>query len=281
MKVVAFAFLFANLALFGWLYTHPQQPQAGVIRAPQLPASVEPLVLLRERPRIADAAAEMPVPEPAARTPAAVIQAPSPDQTELTQETLPTTPGLPSQAQMSEAAAPPLTLPPAVAVAEAPAAPPSAPVVQPERLCQTVGPFPERADADTFVAELTALGREAALRTAQVEQPSGYWVYLPSMPRAEARRIIDDLATKGVKDYFLGRQNFISLGVFSDKRSAESRMSDISALGYAPRLEPRFLTREVFWIDLEETASSRIGEAQWDALLKNRAHLRRQSVACE
>ncbi len=280
MKLVAFVLLFANLALFGWLYTHPQQPQADVIRAPQLPASVEPLVLLRERPKTAGAAAEMPLPAPAERMPAAVIQTPSSDQAELPQGSLPATPDLPSQAQLSEAAAA-LTQAPADAAAEAPAGPPSAPVVQPERLCQTVGPFPERAEADAFVAELSALGREAALRTAQVEQPSGYWVYLPSMPRAEARRIIDDLAAKGVKDYFLGRQNFISLGVFTDKRSAESRVRDISALGYTPRLEPRFLTREVFWIDLEETASARIDDARWIELLNNRTNLRRQSVACE
>lgn len=276
MKVAALALLLANLILYGWLYTHPQQPSVGVIRTTQLPASVEPLMLLRERAQKAESEHEpLPVRMQAGPMAEPGVQQPSPDSIDTAQNAIPARSEMPSQpidAESSPVAASDMA---PVGASETAPTPPS------ERLCQTIGPFPVRAEADTLAETLTALGREPAIRTSQVEQPSGYWVYLPSMPRAEARRIIDDLAAKGVKDYFLGRQNFISLGVFSDKRSADMRMQDITSLGYAPRLEPRFHTREVFWIDLEEPSSERIDDAQWAELLKNRPELRRQPVACE
>lgn len=282
MKSVALVLLLANLALFGWLYTHPQQQQADAGRATSQPASVEPLVLLRERTKSVvpgHAIPSRPVQAPAAPIPEAGVLVQAPEQFGTAQDAMPAAP------ESTNQAAPPgaqdMTQQPAVAPAASSNAAEHVSEPVPVRLCQTIGPFPVRAEVDAFLDELTALGRAAAIRVAQIEQPSGYWVYLPSMPQAEAERTIVDLEAKGVNDYFLGRQNFISLGVFTDKRSAETRVRDITALGYAPHLEPRFLTREVFWIDLEEDSSQRLDELHWDELLTNRPALRRQTVACE
>lgn len=280
MKVAALALLLANLVLLGWVYTHPQQQPSGAIHATPYAASVEPLVLLRERPKTAESISETPPVEAQAEPiPEAVIPQPTSDQIGTAQVAIPAVPESPGETLTPETAD---AVPqPAATSATAPASSEPAPAPPTERLCQAIGPFPERAQAEEFMGALAASGRELAIRAAQIEQPSGYWVYLPSMPRDEAERTIDDLAAKGVKDYFLGRQNFISLGVFSDKRSAETRVRDITVLGYAPRLEPRFLTREVFWIDLEESSPGRIEDAQWQELLGRRPELRRQTVACE
>ena len=278
MKAAALALMLANLVVFGWLYTHPQQP-GGVIHATPLPATVEPLVLLRERTKAVETERETPSAQKQTEPViAAAVQEPISGQVDTPQEPAPIPSETTTPVQAPEAAGdgPQLETPASDSMAEAPPAEPAL-----ERICQTIGPFPTATQADAFVSKLTAVDREPAIRAARIEQPSGYWVYLPTMPRPEARSIIDDLAAKGVKDYFLGRQNFISLGVFSDKRSAEMRMREITALGYAPRLEPRFLTREVFWVDLEEPASQRLEAARWDDLLKDHPDLRRQSVACE
>lgn len=283
MKAVTVALLLTNLLLFGWLYSNPQSHRPDVVNQTEgFPASVEPLVLLRERTK--DAASqtekdadstkqEQPPESPApqatneqveiASAPAApAVQAPDPSQAADSAEGSEAIPGT----RVSDVTPTPTGL-----TSEA----------APERFCQTIGPFPSRNRADEFVSELAGSGRETAVRASQIEQPSGFWVYLPAMPVGDARRIIDDLSAKGVKDYFLGRQNFISLGVFSDKSSAETRVSEISALGYTPRLEPRYLTREVFWVDLEERVPQIIEEPQWSELLKDLVDIRRQPVACE
>lgn len=282
MKAVTVALLLANLLLFGWLYSHPQTQRPGIVnQSTGFPPSVEPLVLLRERTKTAALATgndtgstvrEQPLESPAPQaaneradlesSPAvAAAQTPEPPQTAESPDGSATTSG----------------------AMDADVTPSSeiTTVVAPERICQTIGPFPDRKRAEDFVSELAGLGRDPAVRASQIEQPSGFWVYLPAMPIDAARRIIDDLSAKGVKDYFLGRQNFISLGVFSDKRSAETRVTEITAFGYTPRLEPRYLTREVFWVDLEERLPERIEEPQWAALLNDQPDIRRQSVACE
>lgn len=274
MKAVAVALLLANLLLFGWLYSHPQAYRPSIVTETKaFPAPVEPLLLLRERSTMAKThSVETSPPRAQESAPEPPISAEVP-------------PALNNAATTADASDPsPIREDTSATEEISPAAPQSggpAAEITPERICQTIGPFPSRTQVDEFVSQVATLGGEPVVRASQIEQPSGYWVYLPAMPHTEARHIIDELSARGVKDYFLGRQNFISLGVFSDKRSAEIRFRDIQALGYAPRLEPRFLTREVFWVDLEERAAQSIDAAQWNVVLKERADIRRQSVTCE
>lgn len=295
MKTVAGLLLLANLAVFGWNATHNQPYSANLAtHTAAYPASVESLVLLRERTgtlesapgrsprstsheRISTSPADVALEHSARDTVGA--GALSDDTVVESAATQTTDTSVPAQITSTAAMDTAATEPEPKSVAAAAEVDTTTLTTPP--VCQTIGPFPLRTQADEFVNQLIAMGRASTLRSSQIEQPSGYWVYLPSMPQNAAQRIIDDLSAKGVKDYFLGRQNFISLGVFSEKRSAETRVSEISALGYAPRLEPRFLTREVFWVDLQESSVQRLGDAQWVSLLKEHADIRRQTVACE
>lgn len=289
MKYLVYALLLANLGLFAWLYTHQDDYRPVPPAATALQSSIEPLVLLNERNKLTS---ETPAMSPAA---APSEPAPMPEPMKVT-ELPPASDSAPENAdavpdpdESSTVAAPADTETELAGPAQEHApdqadvqsAPDPEPAASLPRVCQTIGPFAEREQADAFSAQLTALGQSAVRRTAVTEQPSGYWVYLSSMPRAEARRTIDELAAKGVKDYFLGRQNYISLGIFSERRMAESRVREITALGYRPQLEPRFVTREVFWLDFEESGPDYISAEQWRSLLENRPELRRQSLACE
>lgn len=289
MNYLVYVLILANLGVFAWLYTHQDDYRPTQPVATALPPPIEPLVLLNERnkpssetPAVTSAAAPsepppMPapvqVPElPPVSAPASAAEGAVPDPDSL------------ASAETAEDIHAELTGPvqeniPDQAVAQpVPDPEPAAPL---PRVCQTIGPFTEREQADAFSAQLAALGQTAVRRAAETEQPSGYWVYLPSMPRAEARRTIDELAAKGVKDYFLGRQNYISLGIFSDRRMAESRVREITALGYRPQLEPRFVTREVHWLDFEESGPDYISAEQWRSLLEAQPELRRQTLTCE
>lgn len=283
MKAVTIALLLANLLLFGWLYSHPQSHRPGVMnQVDSFPASVEPLVLLRERTKDSASQTESDTGSTGRELPPE-LPAPQATNERVDLESAPAVPAMqtPEPSQAADSPEGSEAIPGTMESGVTPASTGSTSETAPERICQTIGPFSSRNRAEEFVSELAGPGREPAVRASQIEQPSGYWVYLPSMPVDDARRIIDDLSAKGVRDYFLGRQNFISLGMFSDKRSAETRVNEISALGYTPRLEPRYLTREVFWVDLEERVPQIIEEPQWSELLKDLAEIRRQSVACE
>jgi hypothetical protein len=272
MKYVVYLLLLANLGLFAWLYTHQDGYQPVEIGGAAFPPSIEPLVLLRERgaaaPALPHAGPESaPEPEPEPEPESITDASPVSDAVSPPADSEPATePESPPEDDAAQVDAQPFADPTPVPV---------------PRVCQTIGPFLEREQVDEFVTRLSQLAQTPMMRTAQVEQPSGYWVYLSAMPRAEANRTIDDLAAKGVKDYFLGRQNVISLGIFSDKRTAENRVRDISALGYQPRLEPRYVTREVYWVDFEERGPEYISAEQWRTLLNAQPDLRRQSLACE
>lgn len=269
MKIVLYLLCFANLILFGWLYTNPERfaPQTETAVAP-LPLGVEPLRLLSERERMdSSGAAESAL--TVNQRPEAVAADAQHESSSTTVVEMPATKTEPG--------------PDAAITAEAtPEAETAAPLSPPVPICQAIGPFQSRADVDRFKATLNTTQIKLNVRSAQMEYPADYWVYLSEMPAAEARAIMKDLAAKGVKDTFLGRQNFISLGVFSDKRTAEVRARDIRQHGYEPKVEPRFRSRDVFWVDIEETpASSRLTDADWSARLSAWPDVRRQSVSCE
>lgn len=272
MKLATALLAIANL-LLGWLivYPQPQQSENRPVVA-VVAGSVESLTLLRERAGVSASADQ------------GVLRAPPPES--LASATAPRSdPAQPIPAQ---------TAPPtdeSRTTGAQPAVEPSASQVDPdraavaasvsERVCQTIGPFGTRGSAESLLDALQGMNTDAVLRAAQIEQPSGYWVYLPPMPAPDAERIVAELSQKGVKDYFLGRQNFISLGVFSDKGSAEKRFSDIADLGYMPKLEARFLTHEVFWIDMAEPAERSFSEAQWADMLRGEPGVDRRPVSCE
>lgn len=281
MRYAVYLLLLANLAFFAWLYrTHEQYapPEGPAIRA--LPATVESLRLLSERgPNSGPARRE-------GRLPSGPDASPSP-------------PALPAPADevavvdgeragpLPDPAEPPGTAPLDAERDEADVGTPTeasepAPAPQPPaRICQTIGPFLTHEDAQRLVDELAAAGPRAMIRVSQMQQPNGYWVYLPEMERSVARRTVRELQAKGVEDYYLGRQNVISLGLFSDRRTAEARVREITAMGYEPSVEERFKSRDMYWLDLEERESDRVSDDRWQVLLGPLADIRRQPVSCE
>ncbi|MCA1805918.1 MAG: hypothetical protein LC646_11420, partial [Xanthomonadaceae bacterium] len=124
-------------------------------------------------------------------------------------------------------------------------------------------------------------GLEVKPRSSDVQEPIGYWVYLPAMASGEARRVAAALTRQGVSDYFIGKQNYISLGAFSAKPAAEERRRQIAALGYEPRLDPRFRTRTAFWLDVLESAAAPVPEERWAEIQARYPEAWRQSLSCE
>ncbi|MEE8442039.1 MAG: TCP-1/cpn60 chaperonin family protein, partial [Spirochaetia bacterium] len=87
--------------------------------------------------------------------------------------------------------------------------------------CQTIGPFLTQDTLAAAKKALRALSLDMEERNSQIREQIDYWVYLPSMEREAALRAIRVLDQNKVKDYFIGKQNLISLGTFADKDRAE------------------------------------------------------------
>lgn len=261
MRSVLLILVLGNLLLLGLVLTpNPAQPPG--VYPPPLPPGVKRLQLLSERP----AAEAEPVPKKAETVTAPEQRADKPE-TEPTAEA--------SQAQ-AVAAPEPLETETVVSLPEQEKE--AAPAPQP--VCHTLGPFETEQQAQAMSRLLTEKGLNTALRRSEIQEPAGYWVYLPSMPREQARDIVNDLVAHNIKDYFLGARNYISLGIFSVHEIAKQRVEEIKALGYKPKLEQRFKMRDIFWLDTEEPQPL-LTKEDWQALLASQEGIRRQDLACE
>jgi len=232
----------ANLAYFAWHQFSPIEKPREMKPVPLAPG-IEPLVLLKERP-----SAESPV----------VVAAEQADEERQ-----------PVAAVETE-------------TEEIPVVEYSAPAIsQPERVCQTIGPLLDKNDAASVSAQLYQQGYQPAVRGEEVREPSSYWVYMPAMPAGKARAIVNDLDANGMTDYFIGKRNHISLGLFSSKDKALARQKRIKMVGYDAELDQRYRTRTVYWLDIEEKGQILLGSELWDRIQVQHADIRVQRVACE
>lgn len=241
MRYLIYLLVIANLAFWAWYPALP--PPMPRDAALSLPPGVESLVLLRERE-----------------------QDPMPAETD---------PPLASEPEASEVRGDDAPL------GEAPPEPEPVAEQVPVDRCYSIGPFMAAQDQAAAAASLRRAGLEVKLRSSDVQEPIGYWVYLPAMASEEARRVAAALTRQGVSDYFIGKQNYISLGAFSAKSTAEERRLQIAALGYEPRLDPRFRTRTAFWLDVLESAVAPVPEERWAEIQARYPEAWRQSLSCE
>jgi hypothetical protein len=243
----------ANVALFVWYQRYPVPPPAERVLRP-LPAYTDRLVLLAERD-----------------TRAVETQPVEPVQADAAEQ---------AQAVPPEVGGP---APSAVALAaesnvDATAEPPP---VALEPVCETLGPIREQGAAQSIAKQLSEQGYQARVRAGEARVPAGYWVYLPAMPAREARRIAADLDANGMKDYYIGKRNYISLGIFSKSSKAETRQKRIQKLGYKPVLAPRYRNRSAYWLDTEARGQALADSRLWLDIEDKLGEIKLEQIDCE
>lgn len=258
MRQLAWLLLLANLGMLAWLVTQPE-PQPARYRPVPVPPGIEPLVLLSERSFNTTTANDQVAPETAASSGAQHDAEVSEDADRVPSAEI---------GEERDADEPDIT-----SVAQAAAVP--------EPLCQAIGPFMQQADAEGVGQQLAALGYQPSLRTGEVRNPAGYWVYMPAMPAAEARRIVAELDAHGMTDYYIGKQNYISLGIFSGKKKAQMRLEQIEQLGFDAILDQRFRTRAVYWVDIRQGGVPLLVSEIWPQIQAQHTEIRVQRISCE
>ena len=150
-----------------------------------------------------------------------------------------------------------------------------------EETCHTIGPLAREDDAAAIRTQLSAAGYLTRLRSDAVRKPSGYWVYMPAMPAGEARRIVAELDANGMTDYYIGKQNYISLGIFSRESKAQLRLDQIRNLGFDAILDRRYRIRSEYWLDVKAGGTPLPDGDVWTRLLDERQDVGVKRVACE
>ena len=118
-------------------------------------------------------------------------------------------------------------------------------------VCQTLGPFLARETMQEMEAKLVTMELEPQQRETAKQRPIGYWVHLPEMERAEARRFARILDDHNDKEYFIGKDGVLSLGAFQDMNRAKKRLKRVRKLGLDAQLETRYRTVAEYWLDFQ------------------------------
>jgi hypothetical protein len=136
-------------------------------------------------------------------------------------------------------------------------------------LCVSIGPFNTSAQAARAGAILRQFGIARPRQELLGSTVTSYRVYLPSLSsRGAADRKRAELTRLGIKDHYIleepGRENAISLGLFTIEENASALLRRLAKKGVTARQETLYSTRDTFWVVAE------IKAPQWQRLQQQR-----------
>jgi hypothetical protein len=122
--------------------------------------------------------------------------------------------------------------------------------------CVTVGPFRDVSEAAHAASTLRSSHYDPRQRVVEGDVWAGVWVFLPiPMGRTASDQMLAKLKAAGIDDAMEmpgpTDGSVISLGLYSDQRRAQSRVTQAQALGFNPTLADRKRPGNVYWIDVD------------------------------
>jgi hypothetical protein len=143
--------------------------------------------------------------------------------------------------------------------------------------CRTLGPFYHEEQLHAVAIRLDELGLQPRQRIAEDRKENGYWVYLPTMERARALEIAQQLEARKDREYYIGKDNFMSLGTFKDMSRAEIRLQQVRELGLDAILEPRYVTQDTYWLEFQDRG---VATPVLEDVLDRNPDLQLRTLAC-
>jgi len=125
-----------------------------------------------------------------------------------------------------------------------------------ETLCFRTGIFNQRASAEQAQRWLQKKQVKVNLKAEVKKEKIATWLYLPAFrTRALARQAEQELARRGIKDYYLVTKapwnNAISLGLFTQSASVTRRLAELKRKGYYNvKVQHRYKDKSRYWLDL-------------------------------
>lgn len=119
--------------------------------------------------------------------------------------------------------------------------------------CYTIGPLPTLLAQQRARDRLAPFSAQLQTRQTEADRDRGWWVYLPAADRNRALELTQELAERGVEDYYVVAggtlENAVSVGLYENIENARDRQRRIRALGFDAQLEVRRETVPQFWVD--------------------------------
>ena len=122
--------------------------------------------------------------------------------------------------------------------------------------CISVGPFRDVAEAARAASTLRSGGYDPRQRVADGDVWAGVWVYVPApSTRAASDQVLAKLRAGGIEDAMEmpgpNDGSVISLGLFSEPKRAQARVTQAQSLGFNPGIADRKRTGNVYWVDID------------------------------
>jgi ribosomal protein S8 len=132
-----------------------------------------------------------------------------------------------------------------------------------EALCFSYGPFPANEQAENLKQWFEQKNILVNQRTENEQTKNLFWIYLaPQKSRESAIAAIEDLKSKGIKDYRLissgDLRNAISLGLFSTQAIVNRRLNELKNKGYQPIVVPYHNAKVIYWVDVKLIAQQNL-----------------------
>ena len=143
--------------------------------------------------------------------------------------------------------------------------------------CQAIGPFLAMEELQTVSEELSRHGFQARQRTAEIQKPNGFWVYLPAMEREQVLQAVKILEENSDREYYVGKGNFLALGTFDEISRAEIRIEQTRKLGFDPILEALYQSSTEYWLDVDAQTSA---ADELETIMQHHPGLKLQDTAC-
>lgn len=138
-------------------------------------------------------------------------------------------------------------------------------------MCTMVGPFGKLLHAEYFVDRMVAMDIDATIRSLEVPDGVGYWVYLaPEVSDAAALRRLYEVQSKKIDSYIIPSGDLargISLGIYSDRAEADARMREIADHGYQPAVREVARAIGETWVSLPSGQGEAIDQRVWLEIL--------------
>ncbi|MCY4045901.1 MAG: hypothetical protein OXE99_12580 [Cellvibrionales bacterium] len=159
------------------------------------------------------------------------------------------------------------------------------PAISPGDLCFLIGAYEEIISARTDSLSLKKLGVENEMVNLAQLLPTLYWVYIrPQSSEKAAVKELNKLQSSQIDSYLVTEgdyKNAISLGVFSQDKSANEVARKVRALGYKVEVVLREKTKDQIWLSLKQGVSVQKINDLLEKLKKENILLKSQEKSCQ
>ena len=147
--------------------------------------------------------------------------------------------------------------------------------------CFTLGPFATLVQQSRAEDRLRPFASEIRARQTRADRDRGWWVFVAAPSRSGAIELAQELARRGVEDYFVVADedlpDAVSLGLFERHDNARARRAQIRAMGFDAQLAVRREDVPQFWLDYRIDPGER---SPWRFILRSSPGARHFGIPC-